>query len=78
MNLYLKTAKSTIIICCLFILQTTAFAQSNIRITIKNAEITLQKALSEVERQSLTVGLLYSKIIVVYLKVVIDCKQRII
>ena len=52
MNLYLKTAKSTIIICCLFILQTTAFAQSNIRITIKNAEITLQKALSEVERQS--------------------------
>lgn len=35
MNLYLKTAKSTIIICCLFILQTTAFAQSNIRITIK-------------------------------------------
>lgn len=52
MNLYLKTAKSTIIICCLFILQTTAFAQSNIRITIKKAEITLQNALVEVERQS--------------------------
>lgn len=52
MNLYLKTAKSTIIICSLFILQTAVFAQSNIRITIKNAEITLQKALSEVERQS--------------------------
>ena len=34
MNLYLKTAKSTIIICCLFILQTATFAQSNIRITI--------------------------------------------
>ena len=52
MNLYLKTAKSTIIICCLFILQTTAFAQSNIRITIKKTEITLQNALVEVERQS--------------------------
>lgn len=52
MNLYLKTAKSTIIICCLFLLQTAVNAQSNIRITIKNAEITLQKALSEVERQS--------------------------
>lgn len=52
MNLYLKTAKSTIIICCLFILQTTALAQSNIRITIKKAEITLQNALIEVERQS--------------------------
>lgn len=35
MNLYLKTAKSTIIICYLFILQTAVFAQSNIRITIK-------------------------------------------
>lgn len=45
MNLYLKTAKSTIIICCLFILQTTAFAQSNIRITIKKTEITLQLSL---------------------------------
>ena len=52
MNLYLKTAKSTIIICCLFILQTATFAQSNIRITIKNAEITLQNALIEVEKQS--------------------------
>ena len=52
MNLYLKTAKSTIIICCLFILQTAVFAQSNIRITIKNAEITLQNALIEVEKQS--------------------------
>ena len=52
MNLYLKTAKSTIIICCLFILQTAVFAQSNIRITIKKAEITLQNALIEVERQS--------------------------
>lgn len=52
MNLYLKTAKCTIIICCLFILQTTVFAQSNIRITIKNAEITLQRALNEVEKQS--------------------------
>ena len=52
MNLYLKTAKSTIIICCLFILQTVTFAQSNIRITIKNAEITLQNALIEVEKQS--------------------------
>lgn len=52
MNLYLKTAKSTIIICCLFLLQTAVYAQSNIRITIKNTEITLQKALSEVERQS--------------------------
>lgn len=35
MNLYLKTAKSTIIICCLFILQTTAFAQSNIRMYLE-------------------------------------------
>ena len=52
MNLYLKTAKSTIIICYLFILQTAVFAQSNIRITIKNAEITLQNALIEVEKQS--------------------------
>lgn len=52
MNLYLKTAKSTLIICCLFILQTAVFAQSNIRITIKNAEITLQNALIEVEKQS--------------------------
>lgn len=58
MNLYLKTAKSTIIICCLFILQTTAFAQSNIRITIKNAEITLQKALSEALKDSLNYPLL--------------------
>lgn len=46
MNLYLKTAKSTIIICCLFILQTATFAQSNIRITIKNAEITLQECIN--------------------------------
>lgn len=52
MNLYLKTAKSTIIICCLFILQTAVFAQSNIRITIKKTEITLQNALIEVEKQS--------------------------
>ena len=36
----------------MFILQTTAFAQSNIRITIKKTEITLQNALVEVERQS--------------------------
>lgn len=52
MNLYLKTAKSTIIICCLFILQTVVYAQSTIRITIKNTEITLHKALIEVEKQS--------------------------
>lgn len=52
MNLYLKTAKSTIIICCLFLLQTALYAQSNIRITIKATEITLQKALTEVEKQS--------------------------
>lgn len=36
----------------MFILQTAVFAQSNIRITIKNAEITLQNALIEVEKQS--------------------------
>jgi TonB-linked SusC/RagA family outer membrane protein len=52
MNLYLKTAKCTIIICCLFLLQTAVFAQSNIRITIKKTEITLQNALIEVEKQS--------------------------
>lgn len=52
MNLYLKTAKSTIIICCLFLLQTALYGQSNIRITIKATEITLQKALTEVEKQS--------------------------
>lgn len=52
MNLYLKTAKSTLFICCLFLLQTALYAQSNIRITIKATEITLQKALTEVEKQS--------------------------
>lgn len=52
MNLYLKTAKSAVIICCLLFLQTALLAQSNIRITIKDTSITLQKALTEVEKQS--------------------------
>ena len=52
MNLYLKTAKIIMIICCLLLLQTALFAQSNVRITIKDTAITLQKALEEVERQS--------------------------
>lgn len=52
MNLYLKAVKYTMIICCLFLIQTALYAQSDVKITIKDKQITLQKALTEVEKQS--------------------------
>ena len=52
MRLYLKTVKYILIVCCLFVFKATLYAQSDVKITIKTDEITLQKALAEVEKQS--------------------------
>ena len=51
MNFYRLTSIFFIIFSC-FILQTAAFAQNNVKITIKKKNITLQEALWEVEKQS--------------------------
>ena len=52
MNLYRIKAKGITFIGCLLLMGTAVFAQSNTRITIKSNQITLQKALREVETQS--------------------------
>lgn len=52
MNLYRLKAKSITFFLCLLFSQTVLFAQSNIKITIKNSEMSLQQALAEVEKQS--------------------------
>lgn len=51
MNFYRLKSIFFIIFSC-FILQTAAFAQNNVKITIKKKNITLQEALREVEKQS--------------------------
>lgn len=51
MNFYRFKAILFIIFSC-FLLQTALFAQSNIKITIKKKNVTLQEALQEVEKQS--------------------------
>lgn len=51
MNFYRLKSIFFIIFSC-FILQTAAFAQNNVKITIKKKNITLQEALWEVEKQS--------------------------
>lgn len=51
MNFYRFKAILFIIFSC-FLLQTALFAQSNLRITIKKKNVTLQEALQEVEKQS--------------------------
>lgn len=51
MNFYRLKSIFFIIFSC-FILQTAAFAQNNVKITIKEKNITLQEALREVEKQS--------------------------
>ena len=51
MNFYRLKSIFFIIFSC-FILQTAAFAQNNVTITIKKKNITLQEALREVEKQS--------------------------
>lgn len=52
MNLYLKRAQKYVLISCLMFMGTALFAQNAERITIKNSNITLKKALTEVEKQS--------------------------
>ncbi len=52
MNLYRIKARRITIIGCLLFMGTALFAQSNAKITIKNNQITVQKALREVEAQS--------------------------
>lgn len=41
-----------LLLACLFFLQSNVFAQSNVRISIKNDKITIKEALQEVEKQS--------------------------
>lgn len=52
MNLYLKKTQKCVLISCLMFVSTALFAQNGERITIKNSNITLKKALTEVEKQS--------------------------
>lgn len=52
MNLYRLKAKCITFFCCLLFVQTTLFAQENIKITIIKDDISLREALLEVERQS--------------------------
>lgn len=52
MNLYLSKAKCITFICCLLLMQTALFAQSNVKITIKSPTIALRAALMEIEKQS--------------------------
>lgn len=52
MNLYLIKARKYVLISCLAFIGTALFAQNNERITIKSNNITLKKALTEIENQS--------------------------
>lgn len=52
MKIYRITAKSFLLFCCSCFFQAAIYAQSNAKITIKDSGITLQKALTEVEKQS--------------------------
>ena len=52
MNLYLLKAKIITFFCCLLLVQTTLFAQSNTKISINQNNITLQEALTEIEKQT--------------------------
>ena len=52
MNLYLIKARKYILIGCLAFVGTALSAQTNERITIKSTNITLKKALTEIEKQS--------------------------
>lgn len=52
MNLYLLKAKCITFFCCLLFMQTALFAQSDVKITIKKAGISLREALMEIEKQS--------------------------
>lgn len=53
MNVYLLNAKKITLFCCLLLVQTTLFAQNNkTRISISHNNITLQEALTEIEKQA--------------------------
>lgn len=52
MNLYLKNIKKSILIIALLFVAQIIYAQSNVRITIKKNNITLQTALAEIRKQT--------------------------
>lgn len=52
MNLYLKKARKSILIILLLLLGANIYAQQNSKITIKSRDISIQKALMEVRKQS--------------------------
>lgn len=52
MNIYRFKTKFITIFCCLLLIQTTLFAQSDRRISIKKEQITLKEALVEIEKQA--------------------------
>jgi TonB-linked SusC/RagA family outer membrane protein len=49
---YMKVNFKLLLLVCLFFLQANVFAQNNVRISIKNDNITVKEALQEVEKQS--------------------------